>query len=198
MEQPEETVQPNQSGQWKVLLRDFVTIVVIAGVLVLILQAVVQKFIVDGHSMDNTLQNGQQFMVNKVVYNLHEPKRGDIIVFHPPTEVDTDDYIKRIIGLPGETIFINEVTVYIIDTEGTVTELEEPYIELESNRSLAAVTIPEGEYFVMGDNRGNSADSRNGWTLERENIIGKAWVTIWPPSLWGLIPNHDYEEESRQ
>ena len=198
MEQPEETVQPNQSGQWKVLLRDFVTIVVIAGVLVLILQAVVQKFIVDGHSMDNTLQNGQQFMVNKVVYNLHEPKRGDIIVFHPPTEVDTDDYIKRIIGLPGETIFINEGTVYIIDTEGTVTELEEPYIELESNRSLAAVTIPEGEYFVMGDNRGNSADSRNGWTLERENIIGKAWVTIWPPSLWGLIPNHDYEEESRQ
>ena len=198
MEQPEESLQPNQSGQWKVLLRDFVTIVVIAGVLVLILQAVVQKFIVDGHSMDNTLQNGQQFMVNKVVYNLHEPERGDIIVFHPPTEVDTDDYIKRIIGLPGETIFINEGTVYIIDTEGTVTELEEPYIELESNRSLAAVTIPEGEYFVMGDNRGNSADSRNGWTLERENIIGKAWVTIWPPSLWGLIPNHDYEEESRQ
>ena len=180
------------------LLRDFVTIVVIAGVLVLILQAVVQKFIVDGHSMDNTLQNGQQFMVNKVVYNLHEPERGDIIVFHPPTEVDTDDYIKRIIGLPGETIFINEGTVYIIDTEGTVTELEEPYIELESTRSLAAVAIPEGEYFVMGDNRGNSADSRNGWTLERENIIGKAWVTIWPPSLWGLIPNHDYEEESRQ
>jgi signal peptidase I len=198
MEQPEESLQPNQSGQWKVLLRDFVTIVVIAGVLVLILQAVVQKFIVDGHSMDNTLQNGQQFMVNKVVYNLHEPERGDIIVFHPPTEVDTDDYIKRIIGLPGETIFINEGTVYIIDTEGTVTELEEPYIELESNRSLAAVTIPEGEYFVMGDNRGNSADSRNGWTLERENIIGKAWVTIWPPSLWGLIPNHDYEEEIGQ
>jgi len=198
MEQPEESLQPNQSGQWKVLLRDFVTIVVIAGVLVLILQAVVQKFIVDGHSMDNTLQNGQQFMVNKVVYNLHEPERGDIIVFHPPTEVDTDDYIKRIIGLPGETIFINEGTVYIIDTEGTVTELEEPYIELESTRSLAAVAIPEGEYFVMGDNRGNSADSRNGWTLERENIIGKAWVTIWPPSLWGLIPNHDYEEESRQ
>ncbi len=194
MEQPEESLQPNQSGQWKVLLRDFVTIVVIAGALVLILQAVVQKFIVDGHSMDNTLQNGQQFMVNKVVYNLHEPERGDIIVFHPPTEVDTDDYIKRIIGLPGETIFINEGTVYIIDTEGTVTELEEPYIELESNRSLAAVTIPEGEYFVMGDNRGNSADSRNGWTLERENIIGKAWVTIWPPSLWGLIPNFRFED----
>jgi len=193
MEQPEIQKQPNQ---WKVLLRDLVTIAVIAGVIILILQAVMQKFIVDGPSMDYTLRNGQQLMVNKIIYSLHEPERGDIIVFHPPEEIDTDDYIKRIIGLPGETILIVEGKVFIHKKDGSILELDEPYITNKSTRSLAEFEIPEGEYFVMGDNRINSADSRNGWTLERENIIGKAWITVWPPSIWGLIPNHDFDKEA--
>ncbi len=191
MEKPEEIIQPNQ---WKSLLRDVVTILVVAGIFVLILQAVVQKFIVDGHSMDTTLSNGQQLMVNKIVYNLHEPERGDIIVFHPPNLVDSDDFIKRIIGLPGETIAIREGSVFIYRDDGSFFELDEPYVTNHSTRSIPATTIPEGEYFVMGDNRPDSADSRNGWTLKEEEIVGKAWLSVWPPSKWGLIPNHDFDE----
>ncbi len=192
MEQPEEIIQPNQ---WKSLLRDVVTILVVAGIFVLLLQMVVQKFVVDGHSMDYTLSNGQQLMVNKLVYNLHEPERGDIIVFHPPNLVDSDDYIKRIIGLPGETIAIREGTVFIYRDDGSFIELKEPYITNHSTRSIPVMEIPEGEYFVMGDNRPDSADSRNGWTLKEEEIVGKAWLSVWPPSRWGLIPNHDFDIE---
>jgi len=172
-----------------------VTILVIAGVLILGLQAVVQKFVVEGPSMNDTLHNGQQLMVNKIVYSLQEPKRGDIIVFHPPIEIDEDDYIKRIIGLPGEKVVIVEGKVYIHKMDSSTIELDEPYVTNPALRDFEGKVIPEGEYFVMGDNRNNSSDSRVGWTLKREDIIGKAWISIWPPSDWGLIANHDFNEK---
>lgn len=172
-----------------------VTILVISGVIILGLQAVVQKFVVDGPSMNYTLHNGQQLMVNKIVYSLHDPQRGDVIVFHPPVEIDEDDYIKRIIGLPGERVVVFEGKVIIHKTDGSLLELNEPYVTNIATRTFEGEVIPEGEYFVMGDNRNNSSDSRSGWTLKREDIIGKAWISIWPPADWGLIPNHDFNEE---
>jgi signal peptidase I len=189
------TTLMEQPQQLKSFIRDIVTILVIAGVLILGLQAVVQKFVVEGPSMNDTLHNGQQLMVNKIVYSLQEPKRGDIIVFHPPIEIDEDDYIKRIIGLPGEKVVIVEGKVYIHKMDSSTIELDEPYVTNPALRDFEGKVIPEGEYFVMGDNRNNSSDSRVGWTLKREDIIGKAWIAIWPPSDWGLIANHDFHEK---
>ena len=160
----------------RTFFRDAITILIIAGVMILGLQAVVQKFIVEGPSMNYTLHNNEQLLVNKFVYHLHAPQRGDVIVFHPPANIDTDDYVKRIIGLPGETVSIKNGTVYILKADGTTISLDEPYVTNRADRDYQGTVIPPGQYFVMGDNRNNSSDSRNGWTLPEGNIIGKVWI----------------------
>jgi signal peptidase I len=191
----ENTHQTSNSRQIKTIVRDIITILVIAAVIIFGMQALIQKFVVDGPSMKNTLFDGQQILVNKIVYSLHEPERGDIVVFHPPPDIDDDDYIKRIIGLPGERVVITNGKVIIHKTDGSLIELDEPYVTNPGNRDFQGDVIPEGEYFVMGDNRVNSSDSRTGWTLKREDIIGKAWIILWPPGDWSLIHGHDYGEE---
>lgn len=185
-----------KSSQIKTFIRDTITVVVVAAVIILVLQFVMQKFVVEGSSMNFTLHDGQQLLVNKIVYNFHEPERGDIIVFHPPVEIDEDDFIKRIIGLPGEKVVIANSKVIIQKADGSLIELDEPYITRPANRDFEGGIIPEGEYFVMGDNRVNSSDSRTGWTLKEEDIIGKAWISVWPIGDWGLVSNHDYEQEN--
>jgi len=139
--------------------------------------------------MEPSLEEGQRLLVNKAVYKFHEPERGDVIVFHP-SHNPGDEYIKRIIGLPGESVEIKQGTVYIHKQDGNVLPLDELYIKEVPSRPFNGNTIPENEYFVLGDNRNNSNDSRNGWTVKREDIIGKAWLSIWPPSTWGLAPNY--------
>ena len=173
--------------------RDVLAIVVIAGVVILGLQFTVQKFVVDGPSMNTTLHDGQQILVSKIVYKFHEPERGDIVVFRSPDGYE-EDYIKRIIGLPGETVEIKQGIVYIYKEDGLVLTLDETYVTRQSLNLFKGNQIPENEYFVMGDNRLNSRDSRNGWTLPRESIIGKAWLSVWPPGDWGLVANHSFEE----
>ncbi|MDP2730459.1 MAG: signal peptidase I [Dehalococcoidales bacterium] len=167
----------------RVFLRDTVTTILIAVIIVFGLQAVVQKFVVLGTSMNFTLRDGQHVLANKVVYKFHEPERGDVIIFHPPDN-QKDDYVKRIIGLPGESIEIKDREVYINGSK-----LSEPYIKDPPEYTLKR-QIPENEYFVLGDNRNNSSDSHNGWTLPRQNIVGKAWLSIWPPDKWGLVGLH--------
>ncbi len=181
--------------QMKSFIREIITVLVVAAVIILGLQAVIQKFVVDGPSMNFTLHNGQQVLVNKIVYVFHEPERGDIIVFHPPPEIDEDDYIKRIIGLPGEKVVLHNGKVAIHKADGSLIELDEPYVTRPSMKDYEGNIIPEGEYFVMGDNRVNSSDSRTGWTLREEDIIGKAWLSIWPPEDWGVIADNEYEQE---
>ena len=185
-----------KSSQIKTFIRDTITVLVVAAVIILVLQFVIQKFVVEGSSMNFTLHDGQQLLVNKIVYKFHEPERGDIIVFHPPVEIDEDDFIKRIIGLPGEKVMIANSKVIIQKADGSLLELDEPYITRPANRDYEGEIIPEGEYFVMGDNRVNSSDSRTGWTLKEENIIGKAWISVWPVGDWGLVSNYDYEPEN--
>ena len=185
-----------KSSQIKTFIRDTITVLVVAAVIILVLQFVIQKFVVEGSSMNFTLHDGQQLLVNKIVYNFHKPERGDIIVFHPPVEIDEDDFIKRIIGLPGEKVMIANSKVIIQKADGSLIELDEPYITRPANRDFEGEIIPEGEYFVMGDNRVNSSDSRTGWTLKEEDIIGKAWISVWPIGDWGLVSNYDYEQEN--
>ena len=178
----------------KALLRDI--LITAAGVIIIFLvtQNTIQISVIHGSSMEPQLQDGQRLIVNKVVYNFHPPERGDIIVFHLTSSPDTAPYIKRIIGLPGETVEIKQGTVYIHE-DGKVLPLDEPYIETPAINPFEGDPIPNEEYFVLGDNRNNSDDSRKRWTVLHKNIIGKAWLSIWPPQKWGLAPNYSLNEQ---
>jgi len=178
----------------KAFVKDTITIIIIAGILFLGLQYTIQRFTVDGPSMQNNFHDGQQLIVNKVVYYMHEPERGDVIVFLYP-ELSKEGYIKRIIGLPGESIEIVDGVIRIKKASGESFTLDEPYVSSKARDDFDFVKIPEGEYFVMGDNRNNSSDSREGWTVPREYVIGKVWLSIWPFDLFGLIPEHVYAND---
>ncbi len=176
----------------RAFLREILGALILAGVIFFLLQVTVQSFIVVGASMEPSFEEGQRLLTNKVVYKFYEPERGDVIVFHP-TNNRRADYIKRIIALPGESVEIKQGTVYI-HKNGNVSLLDEPYIKQPPSRDFRGDIIPEDEYFVLGDNRNNSNDSRNGWKVLRQNIIGKAWLKIWPPDEWGLVPNYSLEK----
>lgn len=146
-----------------------------------------QRTRVDGSSMENTLTNGDNLIVDKISYRFHEPERFDIIVF--PYQYKEDTYfIKRIIGMPGETVQITDKGEILIDGE----ELVESYgREVIKDPGLASdpITLGEDEYFVMGDNRNYSKDSRfpDVGNIKRADIIGKAWLRIYPFDKIGFI-----------
>ncbi|MBA7487372.1 Signal peptidase IB [subsurface metagenome] len=176
----------------RAFFRDILLIVVAAVVITLLIQATVQKSSVNGYCMEPGLQDGQQLLINKVVYYFREPERGDIIILHPPPPYSpkTTPFIKRIIGLPGDTIEVKNRAVYVNGSK-----LDEPYIKEPPAYNFQQKKIPEDEYFVLGDNRNNANDSHVWGTVPRQNIIGKAWLSIWPPSEWGLIPNYSLNEQ---
>lgn len=179
----------------RTLFRDILITLTLAAVIFLGLQATVQKFVVEGPSMNSKFHHGQQLLVNKAVYKFfHEPERGDVVIFHPPGNRQ-GNYIKRIIGFPGESVEIREGIVYIHMEDGTVVPLDEPYITNPARDAFQGGKIPENEYFVLGDNRNNSDDSRRGWTVPRQNMIGKAWLSIWPLGEWGLAANYPLQEQ---
>lgn len=155
----------------------------------LIITFVGQRTVVDGESMRPMLNDGDNLIVDKISYRFRDPQRFDIIVF-PFRYKEKTYYIKRIIGLPGETIFIDEDGSIYIDGE----KLEENYgreVIRADNRGRAAqpITLGDDEYFVMGDNRNNSSDSRKEvvGNIRRKDIIGRAWVRIWPFSQFGVL-----------
>ena len=152
----------------------------------------VQNARVLGDSMSPGLRNGERVFINKLAYRFEaSPQRGDIIVFVPPAELgSTWDYIKRVIGLPGERVEVKDGGVYIHEPDGEVFQLDENTYASVPAYSYYSDVIPEGRYFVMGDNRGVSEDSHNGWTVPFKDIVGRAWVIVWPPSEWGPAPNN--------
>ena len=161
-------------------------VVVVVGITFLIIHYVGQRTYVSGSSMENTLSDGDNLIVDKITYRFSDPKRYDIIVF--PYQYEENTYfIKRIIGLPGETVQIVDGTIYI---NGEV--LDESYgREVMKNSGMAAdpITLGEDEYFVLGDNRNDSTDSRDPSVgkIKRNQIIGRAWVRIWPLSKIGIL-----------
>jgi signal peptidase I len=191
------------------VVRELIETVLLALLVFLFVRGSFQNFVVDGNSMYPTLENGQFLVVNKLVYSqvdvnrlsrfvpfvdpgssprrniFHGPERGDIVVFKDPGKPETD-LVKRIIALPGETIEIVDGRVYINDRL-----LIEPYIKERWQGSKPRVSIPAGEYFVMGDHRSASKDSRSAdvGLVPRSLIIGKAMLSYWPPSKFGLAPN---------
>jgi signal peptidase I len=148
---------------------------------------VAKPFIVSGASMDPTFATGQYLIVDELSYHFESPKRGEVIVFKYPKD-PSQYFIKRIIGLPGETVHITGGNVSITKTDGTTVPLTESYVKNIGNGADMVVTLPPGQYFVMGDNRPESSDSRYWGELPRANIVGRAFVRLLPVNEIGIFP----------
>ncbi len=175
------------------MLIELVEIIAIAAVFFLLIQAFAEKAIVVGSSMEPNLHNNEKILVNRVAYLFSGPQRGDIIIFDPPVNSE-DDYIKRVIGLPGEQVEIKDGTAYIHQADGTVFALDESaYITDKPNYDYMSGIIPDNCYFVLGDNRNHSGDSHYGWFVSRDSIDGKAWFSYWPGSDFGFLLNYSFD-----
>ena len=179
--------------------RELLQTLLIMGALFLGTRTVVQNFRVDGPSMQPTLHSGEFLWVNKAAYfkmngdyPLGGPQRGDIAVLKAPDS--EDDLIKRVIGLPGDTLSIHHGQVFINQRP-----LQEPYISLYASYNFpidgGEVKVPDRQYFVLGDNRANSRDSHLGWFVPAQNLVGRAWLSYWPPAAWGVMPGIAYATE---
>ncbi|MBX6341161.1 MAG: signal peptidase I [Thermomicrobiaceae bacterium] len=205
---------PRAERRKKSSLQEIVETLLLAVLIFVAVRSVVLNYRVDGMSMEPSLQNGEMLIVNRRAYShvnvnallnlipgvsvsgtdewylFHPPQRGDIVVFHPPGQ-HSEPYIKRIIGLPGDRVAIHDGAVYINGKR-----LEEPYLASQTVwRGIAAhqeITVQPGQVFVLGDNRGNSSDSRVFGPVPISQIIGKAWIAYWPPSQMQILPHPHY------
>lgn len=203
------------------MVREIAETLILALIIFVAVRSVVLNFRVDGLSMTPNLQNNEMLLVNRnayfhldtwalvdwlplveheeenVIYPFDPPERGDIIVFDAPVNGADKPYIKRVIGLPGETVEIHDGGVYINGQR-----LDEEYLGGEETwcdrpgQPCPTVVVPEGAVFVLGDNRDNSSDSRQFGPVSVDSIIGKAWVTYWPKDVIGVVPHYDYPELS--
>jgi len=160
--------------------------IVLCGIYVVI-HFIGQRTQVVGQSMESTLSNNDNLIVDKLTYHFHEPKRFDIVVF-PFHQEENTFYIKRIIGMPGETVYIDEQGTIYINNE----VLEESYgkeVILDAGLAYEPITLGDDKYFVIGDNRNNSSDSRDPTVgnISRSDIIGRAWIRIWPLDKFGVL-----------
>ena len=166
---------------------------VIALIIVVPIRVFVAKpFLVSGQSMEPTFDNGQYLIVDELTYHFEPPQRGDVIIFRYPKD-PSQYYIKRVIGLPGETVQILNGDIYITDTSGTKAKLDEPYVVYQGNGANMTVTLPPGEYFAMGDNRPESSDSRSWGLLPAQNIVGRAFLRLLPIQSLSLFPGEAHE-----
>jgi signal peptidase I len=178
------------SDTWKGLLKDLFTLALLIVIVVIPIRAfVVSPFVVDGESMHPTFENLDYLIVDELIYRFHAPQRGDVIVFRYPNNPSVF-YIKRVIGLPGETVSINHGVVTVTTTGGDKVTLSEPYDVSEDATYTKNVSLLPGEYFVMGDNRPNSSDSRVWGPLPQRNIIGRVDVRLLPVTHSALFPGH--------
>lgn len=178
----------SMSDTWKGLLKDLFTLVLLIVVVVIpIRMFIISPFVVDGESMHPTFGNLDYLVIDEVLYNFRAPARGDVIVFRYPGNPSIF-YIKRVIGLPGETVSINRGVVTIIGADGEKFALNEPYIVNEDATYTKDVSLLPGEYFVMGDNRPNSSDSRVWGPLPKKDIIGRVDLRLLPVSRGGFFP----------
>jgi signal peptidase I len=195
---------------------EIVETILLALLIFVMVRGVVLNFRVDGNSMEPTLSHAEMLIINRRAYTsfdlnsvlsvfpgvdretedrryiFNPPQRGDIVVFRPPGG-NSDPYIKRIVGLPGETVEIREGSVFINGQR-----LGENYVGSSTNwrgGDNSAIVVPENEFFMLGDNRENSSDSRSFGTVPKDNFIGKSWVAYWPPGSIQVFPRPAYAEQ---
>lgn len=175
---------------------DILEVVVFAiGIFFFVYLLIMRPHKIKGQSMEPNFPDAEYLLTEKVTYYFKKPVRGDVVVFTPPVS-ETDEYIKRVIALPGETVMVSEGKVYVNDKL-----LVEPYLDSSVYTfdegflgEGVPFTVPEGKYFVMGDNREHSSDSRAFGPVEFKKISGRAWVVYWPPSESGVVKLPDYLE----
>ena len=172
---------------------EVIKVVVLALVIVIpIRYFVFQPFIVNGISMEPNFHNGDYLIIDELTYRFREPQRGEVIVFYSPQN-PTERYIKRIIGLPGEKVEIENNIIEITEASGQEVVLDEfLYLQGLSWSGDIELALMEDEYFVLGDNRPHSFDSRKWGALERKYIIGRALLRAWPLTDLGFIPSVSY------
>ncbi len=195
--------KPRISPQLQLVI-DIGETIILTVVMFFVIKLAVQDYQVDGTSMVPTLQNYQYVLVDKVTYDFGKPARGDIIVFEFPLD-HSKNYIKRIIGIPGDHVLINDAGQVSVNGDS----LSEPYVnDLDNSRyGVRDVVLGTDEYYVLGDNRGGSSDSRDWGVVKRSDIIGRATLVYWPladvhflpdghgtfnmvPASGGVVPNH--------
>ncbi len=165
---------------------DWVVVIAIALVVAFLVRGfVLAHFVVDGSSMDSTLESGDRVFVNKMSYRLHDPNRGDVVVLHQISAASERDLIKRVVGLPGETVRGEESCTVFVDERPLV----EPYLDPDvvppgSCDAFGPALVGEGEVFVMGDNRNGSQDSRVLGPVSFDDLVGRAFVVFWPRQHW--------------
>ena len=155
---------------------------------------VAQPFIVSGISMVPTFQDAQYLIVDEASYHFESPARGDVIVFRYPKD-PSQFFIKRIIGLPGDTVHISDDGVTITKTDGATEQVDESYVINRGNGGDQTYTVPTGDYFVMGDNRPESSDSRVWGFVPRANIVGRVFLRLLPIQTAGVFPGHATEPQ---
>ena len=189
---PEEVASSSDSFK---AVRDWIIVLVVALVVALGIRTyVLQQFYISGPSMETTLYQPNRVLVNKLSYRLHEVNRGDVVVFDRVTSngetIQHDDLIKRVIGLAGEKIYISKCVVYV-----NKVALKEPYLDSRDTEQddliercrqpeMAEVVVPAKQVFVLGDNRPQSMDSRMFGAVDKNRIVGRAFVVLWPLSRW--------------
>ena len=189
----------------RAVIKELFETVILALLIFVVLQLSVQNFRVQGPSMRPTLENGEHVLVNRLVYvkldpnrvvsmlpfvdqgpessiyPFHAPRRGEVIIFRFPRD-ESRDFVKRVIGVPGDRIEIEDGQVIVNGIP-----LAEPYITRPDRGDMDEVTVPEGSFFVLGDNRRASNDSRHWGPVPADNVVGRAWVAFWPLNRWHAL-----------
>lgn len=170
-----------------VMVRELVETVVLSLIIFLLIRQVVQNYRIENHSMEPSFYEGQFVLVNKVAYWFGEPSRGDVIVFHNPRNTN-EDYIKRIIGIPGDTVEVRDQRVFV---NGLPLPEDFPHRAIPPGEYSGPYVVGDGQLFVMGDNRPNSSDSRVFGPINQNLVVGQAWLRIWPLNTFGIVQHAD-------
>lgn len=175
-----------KAGRASGAIREFLETIALALIAVLLLRVVVMNYRVVGHSMEPNIHEGQYLLIDKLFYAQKEARRGDIVVLRPP-DVPDEIYVKRVIGLPGDTVEVRGGDVFINGQQ-----MQEPWaLRPFPTATWGPATVGEGELFVMGDNRPGSRDSRYFGMLPRDNVIGRAFLCYLPVNEWTTYPVYD-------
>ncbi len=178
-----------QGNMGWLMVRELVETVVLSLIIFLLIRQVVQNYRIENHSMEPNFYEGQFVLVNKIAYRLGQPARGDVVVFHNPRNTE-EDYIKRIIGLPGDQVEVRDQAVYV---NGQPLLEDFPHNPILPGEYLPPLIVGDKQLFVMGDNRPNSSDSRVFGPIDQELAVGKAWLRIWPLNVFGIVDHENLE-----